>query len=195
MKKTLLSFLFSSIALIALSQDSYKDSMNKYIADYVKNHEVVTGDNKKKMSFYPVDEKFRVKARFEKVDDGKWFNMETSGGTRDVNRVYGIIHFTVNETPVKLHIYQSKDLLNITQYKDYLFLPFTDLSSGEETYESGRYIDLKLADITGSSVIIDFNKAYNPYCAYVSGKYNCPIPPKENHLNVTIAAGEKKYSK
>jgi uncharacterized protein len=195
MKKILLSFLFSSITLIVLSQDSYKDSMNKYIADYIKNHEVVTGDNKKKMSFYPVDEKFRVKARFEKVDDGKWFNMETSGGTRDVNRVYGIIHFTVNETPVKLHIYQSKDLLNITQYKDYLFLPFTDLSSGEETYESGRYIDLKLADITGSSVIIDFNKAYNPYCAYVSGKYNCPIPPKENHLNVTIAAGEKKYSK
>jgi uncharacterized protein len=195
MKKIFLSFLFSSIALIALSQDSYKDSMNKYIADYVKNHEVVTGDNKKKMSFYPVDEKFRVKARFEKVDDGKWFNMETSGGTRDVNRVYGIIHFTVNETPVKLHIYQSKDLLNITQYKDYLFLPFTDLSSGEETYESGRYIDLKLADIAGSFVIIDFNKAYNPYCAYVSGKYNCPIPPKENHLNVTIAAGEKKYSK
>jgi len=81
------------------------------------------------------------------------------------------------------------------EYKDHLFIPFTDATSGEETYESGRYIDLEIKDITNENVLIDFNKAYNPYCAYVSGKYNCPIPPNENRLIVAIRAGEKSFGK
>jgi uncharacterized protein (DUF1684 family) len=76
-----------------------------------------------------------------------------------------------------------------------LFLPFTDLTSGEESYAAGRYIDLSFSDVTGDKVVIDFNKSYNPYCAYVSGKYNCPIPPRENSLNIAILAGEKTYGK
>jgi uncharacterized protein (DUF1684 family) len=72
---------------------------------------------------------------------------------------------------------------------------FYRCTSGEETYESGRYIDLEIKDITNENVLIDFNKAYNPYCAYVSGKYNCPIPPAENRLTVAIRAGEKAFRK
>jgi uncharacterized protein (DUF1684 family) len=83
----------------------------------------------------------------------------------------------------------------VPEYKDHLFLPFTDLTSGEETYTAGRYIDLSFEDIIDNKVVIDFNKAYNPYCAYVSGKYNCPIPPRENTLSVAILAGEKNYGK
>ncbi len=83
----------------------------------------------------------------------------------------------------------------VAEYKDQLFLPFTDLTSGEESYAAGRYIDLIFDDILDNKVIIDFNKAYNPYCAYVSGKYNCPIPPRENSLNVAILAGEKNFGK
>ena len=81
----------------------------------------------------------------------------------------------------------------MAEYQDYLFLPFTDSTNGNETYEAGRYIDLKMTDIAGNSVIIDFNKSYNPYCAYKSG-YQCPVPPAENHLKTWVRAGEKKFA-
>lgn len=183
------------IASVCIGQPNYKDSMQTYINDYVKDHEVVTGDDKKYMSFFPVNENYRITARFEKVTKGSWFSMETSGIMKQVYRVYGIVHFTIYDTIVKLNIYQSQRLMAVDEYKEHLFLPFTDLTSGEETYEAGRYIDLTFNDVTGNEVVIDFNKAYNPYCAYVNGKYNCPIPPKENNLNVAILAGEKNFGR
>ncbi len=79
-------------------------------------------------------------------------------------------------------------------YKDHLFLPFTDLTSGEESYGGGRYIDLETTGIINNRLVIDFNKAYNPYCTYSDG-YNCPIPPRENDLPVAIRAGEKAFAK
>jgi uncharacterized protein len=186
------SFLFTSGVF---GQSSYTDSINEYIKTYVKDHEVVTGDDKKFLSFYPVNQKYHITARFEKADKGKWFTMATSGNTKQIFRVSGIVHFTINDTTVKLNVYQSQRLINIQEHKDHLFLPFTDLTSGEETYANGRYIDLNINDIVNNTIIIDFNKAYNPYCAYVSGKYNCPIPPKENNLPVAILAGEKTFAK
>jgi uncharacterized protein (DUF1684 family) len=195
MKSNLLIFSLLLSCQLSFGQTAYKDSMQKYIANYVKNHEVVTGDDKKFLHFYPVNEKYVIKAKFEKVNDSKWFGMETSGSTQSFNRVYGTLHFSINDTAVTLNIYQSKDLMNVTQYKEYLFLPFTDLTSGTETYANGRYIDLTTKDIVNNMVTIDFNKAYNPYCAYVTGKYNCPIPPKENDLAVTVRAGEMAFGK
>ncbi len=79
-----------------------------------------------------------------------------------------------------------------TDFENYLFLPFTDLTNGNGTYGGGRYIDLEIPK--GDTMVIDFNKSYNPYCAY-NGKYSCPIPPKENDLNIAIKAGVKNYSK
>jgi uncharacterized protein (DUF1684 family) len=80
------------------------------------------------------------------------------------------------------------------EYKNYLFIPFTDATSGTHTYEGGRYIDISIPEITDNKIIIDFNKAYNPYCCYTPG-YSCPIPPKENALTIAINAGEMKYTK
>ena len=80
------------------------------------------------------------------------------------------------------------------KYKDYLFIPFGDATSGLTSYGGGRYMDFTLADIKDNTLVIDFNKAYNPYCAYTIG-YNCPIPPKENLLTEAINAGEKNYGK
>ena len=176
-------------------QDNYKDSMINYQAIYVQNHEVVTGTGKELFRFFPVDEKYKITALFEKKNDSKWFSMETSGSTRKIFRVYGLLRLVINDTAIKMNIYQSQNLLNSDEYKDQLFLPFTDLTSGEETYGAGRYIDLVIGDIVDNKLVIDFNKAYNPYCAYVSGKYNCPIPPKENDLPVAILAGEKIFEK
>jgi len=188
----LFSFLLTSFSF---AQKSYKDSIETYFKKYVKEHEVVTGKDKELMSFFPVNEKYTMTCQFERTMNSPWFRMESSGPIKKNYRVYGTIHFTINDTAVTLNIYQSQDLMTTQQYKDHLFIPFTDATSGEETYESGRYIDLEIKDIVNNKVLIDFNKAYNPYCAYVSGKFNCPIPPAENRLIVAIRAGEKAFRK
>jgi len=74
-----------------------------------------------------------------------------------------------------------------------LFLPFTDLTNGTVSYGGGRYIDLKIPE-EEDAIVIDFNTAYNPYCAY-SPRYSCPIPPEENHLEIEIPVGVKQYDK
>jgi uncharacterized protein len=173
--------------------ESYRDSTEAYLLKYVKEHEVVKGEDKKLMTFYPADEKYRIHCRFEKSQNAPWFRMESSGPVKKNYRAYGTIHFFIHDTTVVLTIYQGQDLMATTQYRNHLFIPFTDATSGEDTYESGRYIDLEIKGIENNQVWIDFNKAYNPYCAYVSGRFNCPIPPPENRLSVAILAGEKKF--
>ncbi len=174
---------------------TYKDSITSYIKKYVQEHEVVTGKDKPYLQFFPVDEKFRITCRFERKLNSPWFQMQTSGLLRKIYRVFGTVYFTITDTAVTLNIYQSQDLMQTEKYKDHLFIPFTDVTSGEETYSSGRYYELDINDIKNNQLVIDFNKAYNPYCAYVSDKYNCPIPPKENFLPVAIRAGEKVFTK
>lgn len=190
--------VFFSFLLVNISfaqGKSFKDSTEEYFKKYVKEHEVVSGKDKEFISFFPVNEKYRMTCRFERTMNSPWFRMESSGPIKKNYRVYGIIHFSINDTAVTLNIYQSQDLMTTKEYKEHLFIPFTDATTGEETYESGRYIDLEIKDITNENVLIDFNKAYNPYCAYVNGKYNCPIPPAENRLIVAIRAGERSFGK
>ena len=78
------------------------------------------------------------------------------------------------------------------EYSNHLFIPFNDITNGVETYDAGRYIDLEIPK--GDTIIIDFNKAYNPYCAYNDG-YSCPIPPEENNLEVEVKAGVMAFEK
>lgn len=192
------SLFFTALVIVSnycVGQTAYTDSLTAYITDYVRDHEVVKETDKKFMNFFAVDPAYRIVARFERVDNGKWFNVETSAGSKQVFRTYGKIYFTLQNTSLVLNIYQSQQMMSIEKYKDDLFLPFTDLTTGEETYTAGRYIDLNTNQITGNNIVVDFNKAYNPYCAYVSGRYACPIPPKENNLSVAIKAGEKSFEK
>ena len=191
----MLIICFGTVNFSLAQNKTYKDSIESYFKKYVKEHEVVTGKDKEFMSFFPINEKYRMSCRFERTMNSPWFRMESSGPIKRNYRTYGIIHYKINDTSGILNIYQSQDLMTSAQYKDHLFIPFTDATSGEETYESGRYIDLEIKDIANDNVLIDFNKAYNPYCAYVSGKYNCPIPPAENRLTVAIRAGEKVFGK
>lgn len=196
MKTTFLAVLAAMLNLAAAAQHgTYIDSLQQFRDNYVQHHEVVTGNERQLLQFFPIDRKLCVKARLEKIDEAPWFPMETSGSTRKIFRTYGILHFTINDTAVKLHVYQSQHLLTDTQYANYLFIPFMDKTAGEESYEIGRYIDLTIAELESPGFMLDFNKAYNPYCAYVSNKYNCPVPPKENNLAVAIRAGEMKFRK
>lgn len=187
----ILCLLLSAFSLSA--QKSYSDSLQQYIQDYVANHPVVKEKDKKLMSFYPANERYRIVARIAKKNNSPWFLMETSGALKKTYRIFAVATFLVNDTLQTLNIYQSQSLMETDQYKNHLFIPFTDATSGVDTYSSGRYYDFVMDDIQDNKVVIDFNKAYNPYCAYISGVYNCPIPPKENHLSVAIPAGEKSF--
>jgi uncharacterized protein (DUF1684 family) len=194
MKKISLIVLTICLSLISFSQTTYGDSLKTFRDEYIKTHAVVKEQDKKYLQFYPVNEKLKIECRFERKENSPWFQMATSGPVKQTYRIYGKLYFTINDTAVTLYVYQSQDLMKTAQYKDFLFMPFLDATTGDETYESGRYIDLFTTNITSDKVVIDFNKAYNPYCAYTTG-YNCPVPPKENRLTVAIKAGEKKYLK
>ena len=194
--RIILLIVFTNLSGLVFAQGkTYKDSIERFLKKYVNDHEVVTGKDKALMAFFPVNENYHINCKFVRTINTPWFRMESSGPIKKNYRVYGKIHFTIHDTAVSLNIYQSQDLMATQQYRDHLFIPFTDATSGEETYESGRYIDLETTDIKNDRVLIDFNKAYNPYCAYVSGKFNCPIPPAENRLAVAIRAGEKAFAK
>lgn len=142
------------------------------------------------LDFFPVNEKYYTVAAFKKSANEKPFEMKTTTSRRPVYQKYGELTFTLEGKSFKLNVYQNLDLIKKEGYHDYLFLPFSDLTSGKETYIGGRYIDLRIP--TGPSIVIDFNAAYNPYCAY-NPKYSCPIVPLENDLPIEIKAGVKKF--
>jgi hypothetical protein len=180
----------------AQKKTTYTDSIKIYQHNYVTAHEVVTGKNKKYFRFYPPDKTFNINCRFEPVADTGTVVMKTSGTKipEKYFKRYGNIFFSIHDTALQLTVYQSLQTKQQAAYKDYLFIPFTDVTTGDETYGSGRYIDILTTDIKDGAVIIDLNKAYNPYCAYSIG-YNCPIPLRENDLLVAIKAGEKNFAK
>lgn len=147
------------------------------------------------LSYFEPDLDYRIEAEVELLWGEQPFQMPTYAGTSSEYVRYGIARFQIGKGPVQeLTLYRSTRLFADSTYKDYLFVPFLDLSNGELTYEGGRYLDLSMQDIdTKGNMIIDFNKAYNPLCAY-SGGYRCPIPPQENHLSISILAGERSYT-
>lgn len=146
----------------------------------------------KGLEFFPVDNKFKVTANFKTTPDSKVFKMPTSTDRKPEYRRYGIATFTIDGKEFALEVYQNQSLMKEEEYKDYLFIPFTDETNGFESYGGGRYIDVSIPK--GNTMEIDFNKAYNPYCAY-NDKYSCPIPPRVNFLKTEIKAGVKAFKK
>ncbi len=146
----------------------------------------------KKHDFFAIDLDYRVEAEFEPTPEAQVFTMPTSGPRKPKYKKFGILKFELKGKPYTLALYQNQAFLNNPMYKDYLFLPFNDLTNGVETYGGGRYIDFKIP--TSNKVILDFNKCYNPYCAYSDG-WSCPIPPVENNLDMEVRAGIKLEQK
>ena len=147
----------------------------------------------KSLNYFPVDENFRVEADFTRTSDEKYFQMPTSSGKNKKFVKFGVLKFKLGGKDYSLNVYQTdaETLLKFPEYADLLFVPFKDATGGKTTYGGGRYIDIKAP--SGGKVILDFNLAYNPNCAYGSDRYSCPIPPKENFLQMEINAGEKSY--
>jgi len=142
------------------------------------------------LNFFAPDTNYIVEAKLIRTPDALPFSMPTTTGRESTEVVYGIAKFTLNGKEHELEIYQSPELITQDKYEDYLFLPFTDKTNGEETYGGGRYLDLRIPN--GSTIVLDFNKAYNPYCAY-NKKFSCPIVPKVNHLDTEIRVGVKAF--
>jgi hypothetical protein len=119
--------------------------------------------------------------------------MPTSSGIPKRYVQYGVLKFRFNNREHQLNVYQADaaTLAKFPEYADLLFIPFKDLTNGVETYGGGRYIDIKKPVI--GKVVIDFNLAYNPSCAYGSDRFSCPIPPKKNFLKIGVKAGEKSF--
>ncbi len=179
---------------VAQKKDQYVEQIRAYQENYVSTHEVVKKKDKKYFRFFPVSSAYNISCSFEKITDTVGFTMNTSANTLKHYYRYGKLHFNVNGAHCHLFVYQSKDLMQTEKYRNYLFIPFTDSTTGDETYGSGRYLEISIPDIRDNQLQLDFNKAYNPYCTYAAG-YKCPIPPKENDLPVAIRAGEMNFAK
>jgi uncharacterized protein (DUF1684 family) len=142
------------------------------------------------LNFFPIDSIYRVKARLTLTPDSLPFEMATSTERKAKYRQYAWAHFSLQGDSFYIPVYQDIRSLKMPGLRNQLFLPYTDETNGAESYGGGRYIDLKMPARGEDTIIIDFNKSYNPYCAYNS-RYSCPIPPKENHLDIGIRAGVK----
>jgi uncharacterized protein (DUF1684 family) len=200
MKRQLLIVLLNCGMLTAIGQTAfthtaYVDSLRTWRKNYVETHELLkTPEEQGLLRFYPLNPDYRVQCSFERIPDGDWLPIPTSGARSLMARKYGRLTFRLHDTTLHLFVYQLQFLLAKENTRNDLFVGFTDVTSATDTYAGGRYIDCVIGEIHDGQMILDFNKAYNPYCAYTSG-YNCPIPPKDNDLPVAILAGEKNYGK
>ncbi len=171
---------------------SFQDKLNKEFASEESSPLTLKNlENFKSLDFFEIDTSLCIKAKFIRTPYESPFIMRTTTGREPVYVKYGEAHFKFQEKQYVLNIYQNQGLQSQPEFIDYLFLPFTDMTNGETSYKGGRFIDLKIPK--GDSILIDFNTAYNPYCAY-NDRYSCPIPPEENHLDIKIVAGVKMYN-
>jgi len=165
--------------------DEYKDASKSPLK--AKDLKVFKG-----LDFFKFDSSYVVKATLKRTPDTEWFNMKTTTDRLSKERVFGILSFELQGQSFQLNVYQGQDLMTTEDYKDYLFLPFLDHTNGDKSYAGGRYIDLRIPE--GDTIEIDFNTAYNPYCAY-NEKYSCPIVPRVNYIDAEINAGIKVFKK
>jgi len=135
------------------------------------------------LNYFRVDEKFRFIVELKEFKNKTLIKIITSKGTEQEYIRYGFVEFEVDGVKCMLTVFKQVN-------SDYFFVPFKDKTSGKETYGAGRYIEIE--HIEGNKYILDFNLAYNPYCAY-NENWVCPLVPFENHLPVEIRAGEKSF--
>jgi uncharacterized protein (DUF1684 family) len=171
---------------------SYQDKIAQHRADtndFMKNHaDSPLPDSAKAnfsgLKFFDLDPEYKVNATLETIPGNPEVTMATSDGETRTYRKFAYAYFELGGDENRLTLLQPVD------DQETLFLPFGDLTNGEETYGGGRYLDLSA---TGQrNIIIDFNLAYNPYCVF-SADYSCPLPPVENQLSIAVRSGEMYY--
>ena len=204
MKKNILILCVLSVLLSCNSQGKraligkteYQQKLNASYKDASKSP-LKKKDLKgfKGLDFFPVDSTFIVIAKLVKTVNAPTFEMATNTDRKPLYKEYGTLNFTLKGKACELTIYRSQDDLRDEKYKDYLFLPFTDATSSNESYGGGRYMDvMTTSENTDGTIELNFNNTYNPYCAY-NAKYSCPLTPRQNHLDIEIKAGIMIFEK
>lgn len=154
----------------------------------VSRHSPLTPDQREDFTglrYYPENPALRFELPLERYSAPVEIKMQTSTGSTQKYYQVGQVHFRVSDRDVSLQVYEPVD-----RPGEY-FVPFVDVTAPAETYGAGRYLEPESID--GQTLILDFNLAYNPYCAFDPQKWSCPLPPAENRLQVRIEAGEKNY--
>ena len=201
MKNLLLAILFiQSFTLLgqdtlSLSfSDKFEQYKSAYIADRSNEDGPISPEEAKNINFFEANPAYVVMAKVEMLDQKDTLTMPTVNGKLKKYIKFAYLHFELNGQKSKLLVFRSVRLMKNPLYKNALFLPFYDYSNGITTYGGGRYMDLSTLNIEDGQIELDFNRCYNPYCAYTTG-YSCPIPPEENTIEFEILAGERAYGK
>lgn len=142
------------------------------------------------LAYFPPDVRYRLRVRLTKLPNPEPVTLATSKGIPRPMVRYGYFEFEIDGVTQRLYAYKAAPQLGHHHEDASLFVPFRDATSGKETYGAARYLDIE--ENPSGEHVLDFNLAYNPYCAY-SDDYVCPFPPKENWLTVPIRAGEKTF--
>jgi uncharacterized protein len=169
------------------SKDSFYKSSPESPMDPKAKKELIALD------YYEPDSTYHLTAHLELFEVPKSIMIMRTNSAAEEFYNLGNVVFKLKGTEYKLPVYQSAKYVKDPALANELFCPFTDETNGKETYKSGRFMDLT-RKIGNNDIELDFNMAYNPYCAY-NHDYNCPIPPPQSHLNTRIEAGEKAYKK
>jgi uncharacterized protein (DUF1684 family) len=162
--------------------ESFRAEKDEFFASHSQSP--LTREQKKDfhgLNYFPENDSLRLEVQVEEFVDKPVFEMQTSTGSVQSYQKFGRFKFTVEGQEAALTIYQSENGF---------FLPFVDSLAGKETYPAGRYLEPE--PLPGGRFFVDFNLAYNPYCAY-NDAWSCPITPAENRLKVAIRAGEKSF--
>jgi hypothetical protein len=202
MKKILILFVsLAGASFFAQAQSAGADYVAKLERDRAsKDSSFRVGDplspeQRKKFTglvYYSPNPAYKVTAQVRELTDGKVLKMKTSTDRVATYREFAELTFELEGKKMVLVVYADVMPAKNPAYRNHLFLPFYDQTSGRETYGGGRYLDLSKP--LGDTVELDFNLAYNPYCAYTDG-YSCPLPPRKNKLPVAVLAGEKYLEK
>ena len=176
-----------------LGETDWQKEMNADFKDVSKSP-LKEKDRKefKGLDFYKFDSIYVVTAKLTRTPDEKPFKMKTTTDRLPNYVKFGVVEFQLEGKSHQLDIFQNLDILEDEGYEDYLFLPFLDNTNGEGSYSGGRYVEGRIPE--GDFIIIDFNTAYNPYCAY-NDKYSCPIVPRQNYIDADVKAGVKAFGK
>ncbi len=194
MKYFIILFLISTSAFAQNFNAEITKHRENYKSDFIKDqNSPLKEKDLENLHFFEADSNYQVNANVILLKNQKSFQMPTYDGTSKEFIRYAKVQFKLNGKDLELTLYRNIGLMVNPLYKSLLFLPFTDETTSVITYGGGRYIDLDIKDIQKKKITIDFNKAYNPYCAYSDG-YRCPVPPEENDLPTLISVGEKNYT-
>jgi uncharacterized protein (DUF1684 family) len=195
----MLCLLIVNSIMAQSSEDRYNSAIELHRRQYKEDftdhpHSPVTAADTALIDFFLPDKTWEIQAKFTITPGSRPFDLPSYAGKSAKYKQYGKLMLEHKGITFSLSIYQSLSLMKDSAFRNYLFLPFTDLTNGETTYEGGRYLDFSIGDIQDGILEVDFNRCYNPYCAYSDG-YSCPVPPAENRLQLAIPAGEKKFLK